>query len=277
MMHAQKTTPLPVAEDPTGDAPAAQSPPPSPGFDYHAIPEGYYDRVLREGNPIRRLWHLSKFERVLDCLPQQGGGAILDIGCFAGTFLSMVRPEQFERQLGVDILPGQIEYANANYGTPYRRFRHVESITQLAGVTERFDCVTLVEVIEHLDANEIRTLLREVSRMLRPGGRLVLTTPNYASTWPILERILNRLSEVSYEEQHITRFTYFNMLRRLTELYPALPGEFSLEFETTTHFVTPFLAGLHFESARRLSRMVPHTRWRHPFGNLVLMVLDRRS
>lgn len=267
------------AVPPTGDEHQSEAAPAAadPRFDYHAIPEGYYDRVLREGNPIRRLWHLSKFERVLDCLPAKDGGAILDIGCFAGTFLSLVAPDQFQRQLGVDILPGQIDYANANYGTPFRQFRHVDSITHLRGIDERFDCITLIEVIEHLDAGEIRTLLREVSRMLRPGGRLVLTTPNYASTWPILERILNRLSEVSYEEQHITRFTYFNMLRRLGELHPEFPAEFSLELQTTTHFITPFLAGLSFDAARRLSRTVPHRKWRHPFGNLVLMVLARRD
>ena len=33
-------------------------------FNYDGIPLGYYDRVLREGSPIRRLWHVSKFERV---------------------------------------------------------------------------------------------------------------------------------------------------------------------------------------------------------------------
>ena len=39
-------------------------------FDYSQIPLGYYDDITRRGNPIRRLWHLSKFERVIDCLPR---------------------------------------------------------------------------------------------------------------------------------------------------------------------------------------------------------------
>src|SRR5262249_40357171 len=56
-------------------------------FNYEAIPLGYYDAILRDGHPIRRLWHMSKFERVLDYLPREGGHSILDIGCFAGTFL----------------------------------------------------------------------------------------------------------------------------------------------------------------------------------------------
>ena len=163
----------------------------------------------REGNPIRRLWHVSKFERVLDHLPQPSDphaeSSILDIGCFAGTFLSLVPQDRFSRQLGVDILPAQIDYANP-HGTPFRSFRHVPSITHLRDIEGHFDCVTLIEVIEHLTAAEIHALFSELARLIRPGGKLVLTTPNYLSCWPLLEVILNRMSEVSYEEQHITRF-----------------------------------------------------------------------
>ena len=248
--------------------------------DYEGIPAGYYDRVMREGNPIRRLWHVSKFERVLDYLPQPSDphaeSSILDIGCFAGTFLSLVPQDRFSRQLGVDILPAQIDYANRTYGTPFRSFRHVPSITHLRDIEGHFDCVPLIEVIEHLTAAEIHALFSELARLIRSGGKLVLTTLNYLSCWPLFEVILNRMSEVSYEEQHITRFIYFNMERRLCELYPSFAAEFALDLKTTTHLVTPFLAGLSYDLARNLSRMVPHTSWRMPFGNLVLMVLTRR-
>jgi 2-polyprenyl-3-methyl-5-hydroxy-6-metoxy-1,4-benzoquinol methylase len=245
-------------------------------FDYSAIPQGHYDRVLREGHPIRRLWHLSKFERVLDYLPRRTGQAILDIGCFAGSFLSMAEPERFSRQLGVDILPAQVAYANARHGTPYRRFESVASITDLRRLEDRFDCVTVIEVIEHLAPGEIRELLDHVARVLVPGGKLVLTTPNYASAWPVLEQILNRFGDVSYEEQHITRFTFFDVERRLAHMYPRLWEHFALELKTTTHFITPFLAGISFRLSHMLSRMVTHDRWRLPFGNLILVALTRR-
>jgi 2-polyprenyl-3-methyl-5-hydroxy-6-metoxy-1,4-benzoquinol methylase len=247
-----------------------------PNFDYDGIPKGYYDAVLRSGNPIRRLWHVSKFERVLDYLPERPDQSILDIGCFAGTFLSLVPEHRFARQLGIDILPEQIAYANASYGTPYRAFRHLARISELSSLDETFDCITLIEVIEHLRPDEIHTLFDGIVDRLKPGGKLVLTTPNYASAWPAIELILNRVSEVSYEEQHITRFTYFNMDRKLAELYPDFYLYFnSIDFKTTTHFVTPFLAGMSFDVARGLSRVVPHQQWRHPFGNLILMVLTR--
>src|SRR5689334_7652339 len=153
------------APSPAQDAAPLRPVPQRPGFDYTAIPEGHYDRVLRGGHPIRRFWHLSKFERVLDYLPRRSGQALLDIGCFAGSFLSMAEPERFSRQLGVDILPAQVAYANAQHGAPFRRFESVASITDLARVDERFDCVTVIEVIEHLAPAEIRALLDHAARL----------------------------------------------------------------------------------------------------------------
>jgi 2-polyprenyl-3-methyl-5-hydroxy-6-metoxy-1,4-benzoquinol methylase len=246
-------------------------------FDYSGIPVGFYDAVLRGGNPIRRLWHLSKFERVLDCLPARPGQSLLDVGCFAGSFLSLVSREQFERQVGVDILRPQVEYARARYGTPFRSFVHVESVADVDRVEGTFDCVTLIEVIEHLTAEEAGVLLAAVAHKLKPGGRLVLTTPNYASAWPLLELALNRLSDVKYDEQHITRFDAFRIAGQLARLYPRFASDFRIELKTTSHLVSPFLAGLSFPLAHWLSRVVPHRHWLFPFGNLVLLVAVRTA
>jgi SAM-dependent methyltransferase len=42
-----------------------------------------------------------------------------------------------------------------------------------------FDFVNMVEVIEHVPCEEIAFYLAEIRRVLRPGGRFLLTTPNY--------------------------------------------------------------------------------------------------
>lgn len=280
-MSASKKPPEHIANAPSSDlsepgSGSGHSHTAPPVFDYDGIPKGYYDAVMRGGNPIRRLWHLSKFERVLDYLPDRPNQSILDIGCFAGSFLSMVPEHRFGRQVGVDILEEQVSFANATYGTSFRQFKHIPSISDLTKLDESFDCITLIEVIEHLRPDEIRVLFDALVSRLRPGGKLVLTTPNYTSAWPAIELILNRVSDVSYEEQHITRFTYFDIEKKLAALYPDLWLYFnSLDFKTTTHFVTPFLAALSFDVARGLSRVVPHGTWRHPFGSLILTVFTR--
>lgn len=248
-----------------------------PSFDYGGIPVGYYDRMLRQGGGIRRLWHTLKFERVLDYLPEADGGALLDIGCFAGSFLSLVPRHRFERQVGVDILPEQVDYANHNYGTPFRSFQVSKGITDLGDVGEPFDAITLIEVIEHLRHDEIVGLFGELDRVLKPGGMLIVTTPNYTSTWPLLEVILNRVSDVSYDEQHITHFNYFAFERQLADIYKPLLHQYDVELKTTTHFLSPFLASLNYEIARGLARAVPHGSWNSPLGNLILTVLRKKK
>jgi 2-polyprenyl-3-methyl-5-hydroxy-6-metoxy-1,4-benzoquinol methylase len=250
--------------------------PPAPAFDYDQIPLGYYDEMMRTGHPIRRCWHRQKFQRVIAALPDGPGLSVLDIGCFAGTFLGLLPPERFPRQLGVDIIPKQIEWAAAHYGAPYREFRLIPNLAALSALDETFDCVTLIEVLEHLSAPEIRELLAQVGRLLKPGGRLFLTTPNYASTWPLLELILNRASDVRYEEQHLTRFTYGNFEALLRSIDPDFDRRLELELKTTSHFLSPFVGLISERLAMWLSSCRDPERWRFPFGNLIVARFKKR-
>ena len=173
-------------------------------------------------------------------------------------------------------MPAQIQYARQKYGTPFREFTLIKTISDLGTIPQKFDFVTLIEVIEHLKPEEIRLLFKEIGRRLNTGGRLVFSTPNYASTWPVLEVLINYLSDISYEEQHLTKFTYFNLVSKLQRIYPEFETEFALELRTTTHFISPFLAPLiSVEAARKLSRKIPHKNWKFPFGNLVFVVLRK--
>jgi 2-polyprenyl-3-methyl-5-hydroxy-6-metoxy-1,4-benzoquinol methylase len=244
-------------------------------FDYDSIPVGFYDEVVQKGNPVRRLWHQSKFDRVADCLPRGHGLSVLDIGCFAGTFLSMLPSTRFSRQLGTDILPAQIEYATRVHGRDFREFRHVQGSGTIRELGERFDCVTIIEVIEHLQGPEIREMLSAALAVLKPGGKLVLTTPNYASAWPLIELMLNKLADVTYEEQHLTKFNWFTVVQRLHEIVPELRTEATLDFRASIHFITPFLAAISLSGARKLARLVPHRRWHLPFGNLMMLVFTK--
>lgn len=246
-------------------------------FDYSGIPVGFYDQVAREGGAIRRAWHLQKFQRIVDCLPPGNGLRLLDIGCFAGTFLSLLDETRFTRQLGVDILPEQIAYANTHYRTEHREFRAISDVSDIHAIGERFDCVTCIEVIEHLSPDIIKRLIDNVAQVLEPGGSFVLSTPNYASTWPLVELLLNRFSDVSYEEQHITKLNAFNLEKKLASIAPSLATCFDLSMKTTTHLLTPFLAPLGFKAIMKLSSAVPHKSWRVPFGNLCLAVFVRND
>jgi SAM-dependent methyltransferase len=171
-------------------------------FDYSTIPPGHYDRVFRRHRGIQSKWHHLKFQRVARLVA--GYRRVLDVGCGPGTLLGMLGDEH--EAVGVDITEPQIDYARQVYGAPTRSF-HACALQELPEEIEPFDAVTAVELIEHLPPDLLEDTLGSAIARLRPGGLLVLTTPNYHSAWPLVERIVDRVGDVDYYVQHINRFT----------------------------------------------------------------------
>jgi len=168
-------------------------------YDYDKIPLGYYDTIYKRRKGVRSFWHWLKFDVVARKLTK--GDAVLDIGCFSGTFLGQLNTVDFPRQFGVDILSEQINQANQQYGNEHRKFSFIASIQDLArSVGQVVDQITLIEVIEHLDSNELNTLFEELVKILPKGGRVLLTTPNYLSFWCIQEYLVDRVAGLNYAE-----------------------------------------------------------------------------
>lgn len=102
----------------------------------------------------------------------------VDIGCGPGDLVFMVAGKGIQ-SVGVDTSPELIELArmrNADL-TPRPEFR-VATAASLPVETGSADVATLIEVIEHLDEPTIDATLAEARRILRPGGTLIVTTPN---------------------------------------------------------------------------------------------------
>ena len=182
----------------------------TPGYDYDkAIPAGFYDEIHQRRAGIRFFWHDLKFRAVAARLA--GATRILDVGCGPGTFIGNYLGGV--ECLGIDVSAPQIDYANRRYGTAEHRF----STQLLAGLDERFDAVTLIEVIEHLAPADARRLLAKVRGLLSPQGCLVVTTPNYRSLWPLIEWGVNLVSRVSYEQQHINKYARGRLAAELAQ------------------------------------------------------------
>jgi SAM-dependent methyltransferase len=66
-------------------------------------------------------------------------------------------------------------------------------------IEERFDLVLLFEVIEHLGIEEGETMVSQIHRVLGPGGRVILTTPNLYTPGQYWKDISHR-TPYHYEE-----------------------------------------------------------------------------
>jgi len=119
---------------------------------------------------VRRRWLVAILER-LGKAPS--GTRLLDVGCSSGAFLGTATAAGLEVD-GVEPSPEAAETARrAGYkvfGGTLEEARYPDAA---------FDAVTLIELVEHL--REPRALLAECRRVLRPGGVVLVTTPNAAS------------------------------------------------------------------------------------------------
>jgi 2-polyprenyl-3-methyl-5-hydroxy-6-metoxy-1,4-benzoquinol methylase len=167
-------------------------------FNYSKLPAGYYDKIYYKGSLIQRLWHYLKFYNFKKKIPNNH--KVLDIGCGPGTFSSFFSSKKY---FGIDIAENQIKYAKEKY--PKKKFKVIKK--KIPYPKNFFDTIVLIEIIEHLTNKEINNLLKNSNRVLKENGQILISTPNYNSFWPMLEYILNLISSVNYEEQHINKFT----------------------------------------------------------------------
>ena len=101
-----------------------------------------------------------------------GGGSLLDVGCGIGQLWPYVAG-QFDRYVGADVLRHE--------GFPTdQSFCAVDLDAQRVPLPDgAADVVAAVETIEHLE--NPRAFMRELARLTRPGGWVVVTTPNQLS------------------------------------------------------------------------------------------------
>lgn len=119
----------------------------------------------------RRLYH-AFYRRFL---PADRDASILDVGCGAGSFLHFLRHEGYRRIRGIDLSREQIAAARQ---LGIAEAEEAEAVTFLRQHPETYDLIVAFDVLEHFTKDEILVFLDGVYAALRPGGRILLRTPN---------------------------------------------------------------------------------------------------
>ena len=102
------------------------------------------------------------------------GRRVLDAGCGSG-YGAVELAREANQVLGIDIAPEAIDYAGEHYHADNLRFEQA-SCLEIPSPAASFDLVVAFEIIEHL--SDWRGFLREVRRVLSPGGQFLVSTPN---------------------------------------------------------------------------------------------------
>jgi SAM-dependent methyltransferase len=111
------------------------------------------------------------------------GDVVLDVGCANGAH-TVKAAARVKRIVGMDYDVAQLRVAVAT-GRSHRLDNLHLFAWDLARpfpfASDTFDAVLFLDVIEHLEARE--SVLREIRRVLKPGGRLLVSGPNRESRW----------------------------------------------------------------------------------------------
>lgn len=136
--------------------------------EYYGSPDAKFEPLVESGVRLgARLRVRSLLAGLDEC------SRVLDVGCGRGVMLRAMLDLGHEAH-GVEISPEAAAGAD-----PRAQIRIAPDLTDAEYETNSFDAVVLWHVLEHLPQPE-RTL-EELRRIIRPGGRLVLAVPNFAS------------------------------------------------------------------------------------------------
>jgi len=139
-------------------------------------------------------------------LPLNTDAAILDFGCGWGHQLLALWCAGYRNVTGVELDREQAEVARDLAGGRVRVLC-VDGITFLGERRNQYDLITLNDVIEHFPPDRTVPVLECVCGALRPGGRVVVRTPNMSSLLAAFSRYL--------DATHLAGFTEFSLAQCL--------------------------------------------------------------
>jgi SAM-dependent methyltransferase len=162
------------------------------------------------GIPDETYWferHVVAYDLAIDLVHDQQPQVVLDAGCGEGYGLKMLAEAGVRRVIGVDLEEPVVAHIRASYATEDQRIEaHVAELMQLPIDDDAIDLTVSFQVIEHL--HDIPGYLRSLRRVTRPGGTVVIATPNRLTFTPG--------SEVPVNPFHTREFTASELRDELT-------------------------------------------------------------
>ena len=134
---------------------------------------GHYEDFWADAPADPEPWEWER-RRALLLDEARPGERVLDLGCGAGRFVAALR-EAGAEPVGVELAEAALERARAN--APGADLRLVADDGSLPLEHASVDLVWCSEVLEHVP--DTAHLLLEVRRVLKPGGRLLVTVPHH--------------------------------------------------------------------------------------------------
>ena len=176
-------------------------------------------------------------------------GNILDFGCGCGRVIRRFSGVRKAKLYGTDINPEQIEWCQRHI--PFARFQVNHSYPPLRFEDDMFDFIYAFSVLTHLPESVQFLWMSELSRVLKPGGYLLITThgENYAA-------LLDQQAQAKFHHNQLVVFNEEDFNNPLTygRCSAYHPEKYVREKLAKTFEVVDFVKGEVMDAARRLIR-----------------------
>lgn len=230
------------------------APPADKRNDVAIINGNYQYNALHHGYASQKFWHKNRYDASLALMELFPGANVLDVGCGSGVFSDMMARENVT-VTGIDANTEAVKFAQANFTSPQITFVN-KSLDELHFPASSFDRISLLEVIEHVHYHQGEQLLKTFRELIRPDGRVTISTPNYmkGSPWRLIEKGIDMVgvAPVLEDEQHVIRYTP----KKLSELCRANGFE---HVATRCMFLfSPWMAHINETAATILHRIEKH-------------------
>jgi SAM-dependent methyltransferase len=161
---------------------------------YHYL----YSKGYSSNDALRKVlqWYLRYF---------RGFERVLDIGCGNGEFLQILQTAGHSA-VGVDIDPAMVQHCRDQGLTAHE----ADVVTWLPTQAGQYDAIFSSNVIEHLDAKTVQALVNGAYQALRPGGILLLGTPNPESAIVQLYEYWRDPTHVRLYSRQLLEFFLYN-------------------------------------------------------------------
>lgn len=138
---------------------------------------------------------------------------VIDVGCGSGRLAKPLSEYLTGKYLGIDVVPQLIDYACKLVGRPDWRFEMAQGLT-IPEADGKADMVCFFSVLTHLLHEESFVYLREARRVLKPGGKILLSFLDFriAGHWEIFQN--NNLKGIGISSQPLNVFISTDMLRQ---------------------------------------------------------------
>ena len=132
-------------------------------------------------------------------LPEDKNLSILDIGCGMGHFLYYLSKKGYTNIKGIDICEEQVKAAQKN--VPASSVEKTADLRKfLLESKESYDVITMNDVLEHLDKDEIVDILRTIKDKLTSSGTFICRVPNLSNIFGVYLLYNDFTHEIGFTE-----------------------------------------------------------------------------